>query len=87
MDVGIQSQGGLIMRWVQVSGPPIKLCCMRCGRIVLTWVDHAWADLDGKPFKAYACEQCAALMGASAWREPPRQHVAHTKAGREWMGL
>jgi hypothetical protein len=43
---------------VQQSNPPIKLQCVKCGKMVDA--DKLLADLDGKPFVDYYCKECTA---------------------------
>ncbi len=54
-----------------VTGPPIILHCIACGRKLSNTpqgalrAPRAYADLDGKPFVDYYCHACARAQGAS----------------------
>lgn len=50
------------MKLRHVPPPFFWVDCHGCGKIKRT--DHVVADLDGEPFKAYYCEQCAAGLRA-----------------------
>ena len=53
-----------------VTGQPIRLHCIACGRELSNMPEHhpkltrAYADLDGKPFVDYYCSDCATARGA-----------------------
>jgi hypothetical protein len=53
------------MRWRAVNPMPyFYATCQHCGAKMNTKADPIFADLDGAPYKAYACEPCATSRGS-----------------------
>lgn len=44
---------------VRVTGKPITVTCVGCGKKVQTDLEEVYADTKGVPFKDYYCQACA----------------------------
>lgn len=48
------------MNFKQVGGPPFRFVCIECKQVFDHGMDTiAYADLEGRPWRDYYCNQCA----------------------------
>ena len=64
------------MRFEIVNASPIfRTWCINCHGKLYSESQRIWADLDGKPFKAYYCEPCKLKVEGPDGGTHRRQHL------------